>query len=71
MLLVNDCINFIGIFNNNDNLYPQHVIWNFNKKDMKIIHTFNKYEDITGFSLIHLKKQNQLMLCDDNICRQN
>ena len=64
MLFVNDCLHFIGILTSIDsnNEYLQHIIWDFNRKDLKIVHTFENYRHMSGIGVIHLKERNQFML---------
>ena len=75
MLLIDDCIHFIGtdlINDANDSDYSDdsdytnfkvlHVCWDFNKNNLKIVHQFNDYNNLYGFSFIRLKKRNKLML---------
>lgn len=63
MLFVNDCIHFICGLNERDYGNLQHIVWDFDSKNIKISHTFNDYSKfVQETSFVHLKKRNELML---------
>ena len=61
MLVIDGCIHCIARIDIRCKA-KQHYIFDFNKKDFKVIHTFDQYNHMFECQFIHLKKTNRLML---------